>query len=127
MIKNNDFISFRAITDNVSVAFALTLRAKSRISVNPIQAWVWTIRYIFPALCRKAWGTFRKMSLFEYRKAKKKVPENGRFSLLFKVEIRIKTKNEKADIIKQKHGKADRGKKSSNERVQPIGHKAGSG
>ncbi|MCX5808530.1 MAG: hypothetical protein NTX36_04035 [Proteobacteria bacterium] len=28
-----------------------------------------------------------------------------------KVEIRIKTKNEKADIIKQKHGKADRGKK----------------
>ena len=30
---------------------------------------------------------------------------------LLKVEIRIKTKNGIADIIKQKHGEADRGRK----------------
>jgi hypothetical protein len=29
MIENIDFISFRAITDTVSVAIALTVRAKS--------------------------------------------------------------------------------------------------
>jgi len=51
------------------------------------------------------------MFLFEYRMVKKKVPENGRFSIFLKVEIRIKTKNGIEGIIEQKHGKAGRGKK----------------
>jgi hypothetical protein len=42
----------------VSAAFAPTVGAKQEISVNPIQAMVWTIRYIFPALCRKVWKPF---------------------------------------------------------------------
>ncbi len=33
------------------------------------------------------------------------------FPVLLKVEIRIKTKNGIEDIIKQKHGEADRGRK----------------
>jgi hypothetical protein len=51
---------------------------------------------------------------------RKKVLESGGFSILLKVEIRIKTKNGKADIIKQKYGKADRGKKSSNKTFKRI-------
>jgi len=51
---------------------------------------------------------------------RKKVLESGGFSILLKVEIRIKTKNGIEDIIKQKHGKADRGKKSSNKTFQRI-------
>ncbi|MCX5805303.1 MAG: hypothetical protein NT010_04435 [Proteobacteria bacterium] len=44
MIENIDFISFRVITDNVSVAFATNVVAKSKISVKPIQALVWPIK-----------------------------------------------------------------------------------
>ena len=51
------------------------------------------------------------MSLFEYGKAKKKrFLTNCRFSILLKVEKRIKTKNGIEDIIKQKHGEADKSK-----------------
>ena len=72
--------------------------------------------------------TFLKMSLFEYRKAKKKVPENSRFSILLKVEIRIKTKNGIEDIInkimeKQVEAKTCRTSRCS-ERVRKAGYVA---
>jgi hypothetical protein len=38
MMKNIDFISFGAITDTVSVAFATTVVAKYKISAKQIQA-----------------------------------------------------------------------------------------
>jgi hypothetical protein len=50
MIKNNDFILFRAIADTLSAAFAPTVGAKSNISVKPVQALVWAVKYLLRSL-----------------------------------------------------------------------------
>jgi len=59
----------------------------------------------------KVWKPFEKCLYLSTERQRKKVAENSMFSLLLKVEIRIKTKNGIEYIIKQKHGKANRGKK----------------
>ena len=57
----NKFIfgSFSAATDNVSVAFALTLRARSRISVNTILTLVCVIDPFFYH-CERKYGILLK-------------------------------------------------------------------